>query len=233
MRLTVVAVGLAVLCGSWAIGQSKSNWKLAKYTDPFTDKEEPTLVLPSEDGNASLRIHCNAADQHKRYVVLLTVPAVAGVDEPALIDLRFDKNMPLAYLASNVGLETKVAQLGGDRTSANFIFRTGDTEKVKNFVNGPDPQFLEIIRVAERRLGRDGTRVDLLKTPAGWLDNLTSPADILNSAGLLLLEMKKASRFVYRFTLATRGNAYEGAFNLAGFDDAMKPMMALCPIDLS
>jgi hypothetical protein len=67
MRFIINAVYLLAFFAVWATAQSRSaaptavssGWQLTKQVDEFTDKQELTLVLPSNDGLASLRIHCD------------------------------------------------------------------------------------------------------------------------------------------------------------------------------
>jgi hypothetical protein len=103
---------------------SRSGWLLTKQVDKFKDTEELTLVLRSNEGSSSLRIHCGGA-----YTVYLTFPKSVELTDLTIAEIRFDKNEPLGITLRRFDEDFLVDSIGGSKTEANFVAMTDDARK--------------------------------------------------------------------------------------------------------
>ncbi len=134
MKRIVMAVLLICFnCGALS-AQTPTGWKLLKQVDKFTDEEHLTLVLPSTDKVASLRVHCN---EKGTYVVLLIVPKIRTAD-PMLLQTRFDKKAPSGYLMMRIDSAEMVSTMGGATTGSVFAFASNDMSKAVKAITAED-----------------------------------------------------------------------------------------------
>ena len=105
---------------------ARSGWTLLRQVDKMTDAEQLTLVLRSQEGHSSLRVHCN---DKNAFVVLLTFPKAIRVTDPTLAEVRFDKKEVVGYTIMGINHDILVTALGGSKTDANFAFATADPAK--------------------------------------------------------------------------------------------------------
>ena len=101
-----------------------SGWRVTKQVDKMNDTEQYTLVLRSNEGSSSLRVHCSGG-----YTVYLTFPKTIEVGEYTLAEVRFDKNEPLGITLERFDDDILVGFIGGSKTEANYVAMTDDAQK--------------------------------------------------------------------------------------------------------
>lgn len=104
--------------------QWHGGWTVQKRTDPMTDETQMTAILPSVDGRFSLRLFC--AEREAGPIAFITVPKGRLGNQPTLVEVRFDKGEPRAFLLSKITLSLVVKTFGGSTTADNYSI--GDAE---------------------------------------------------------------------------------------------------------
>src|SRR5258708_3871479 len=99
-----------------------AGWVLTMQVDKLTDVQSFTIVRRSNEGTASVGIHCGGGS----YTAFIVVPKTLGLGTLTLADVRFDKREVTAFALQRIDTEFLVSFIGGSKTDANFVFMTDD-----------------------------------------------------------------------------------------------------------
>jgi len=132
-RMGAVLFSCALLVGSPTVASPQTpsaktarpaGWVLNKQVDKLTDAQAFTIVRRSNEGTASLGIHCAGGS----YTAFLAVPkTVEGA--LTLAEVRFDKREAIGVTLQRFDEEFLVSLIGGSKTQANYVFMTDDAQK--------------------------------------------------------------------------------------------------------
>jgi hypothetical protein len=134
MRRICVAFVCSVFVGLPAVAtlqtpaskaQRPSGWVLTKKVDKMTDAAAFTILRRSNEGTASLGLHCDGSS----YTAFLVVPRTMDVGAITLAEVRFDKQEPIGFTLRRFDEELLVGMIGGSKTGANFVLMTDDAGK--------------------------------------------------------------------------------------------------------
>jgi hypothetical protein len=122
--LLFVWITIALTTGEPTQVRSATKWRVTKKVDAMTDKAQVTLVLPSDDGLASIRLTCSDDDQPS---ALFTLPKGVVIEAGmTLAEIRFDKAEPTSYLMQELKIGGLIESLGGAQDRVNLTVVADD-----------------------------------------------------------------------------------------------------------
>ncbi len=120
-------IGLATVGSQTAVaeGAKPGGWVLTKQVDKLTDDEAFNIMRRSNEGNASLGLHCGSGS----YTAFVVVPKALQVDALTLAELRFDKREAIGATLQRFDEAFLVSFIGGSKTDTNLVFMTDNAQK--------------------------------------------------------------------------------------------------------